>query len=78
MRELKEVRYIPSITKNIISVRVLEAEGLRGTLGEGVLKMSRGLLVVLKDSRCNKVYYLMGSVVTELASSRQLDGNSIR
>ena len=44
LRELKEVRYIPSMTKNIISVGALEAEGLRGTLGEGVLKMCSGSL----------------------------------
>jgi len=78
LRELKEVRYIPSMTKNIISVGALEAEGLRGTLGEGVLKMSSGSLVILKSIRCNNLYYLMSSKVTGLASSGQLDGDSIR
>ena len=67
--ERKEVRYIPSMTKNIILVGALEVQGLRGTLGEGVLKMSRGSLVILKSIRCNNLYYLMGSVVTELISS---------
>ena len=42
LRELKEVKYIPSMTKNIISVGPLEVKGLRGTLEEGVLKMSIG------------------------------------
>ena len=69
LRELKEGIYIPSMTKNIISVRALEAEGLRGTLGEGILKMFSGSLVVLKGIKRNNVYYLMGSVVTELTSS---------
>ena len=63
------------MTKNIISVGALEAEGLRGTLGKGILKMSSGSLVVLKGTKRN-VYYLMDSAVTELASSRQLDGDS--
>jgi len=31
-RELKGIRYISNITKNIISVGALEAEGLRGLL----------------------------------------------
>jgi len=66
--ERKEVRYIPSMTKNIILVGALEVQGLRGTLGEGVLKMSRGSLVILKSIRCNNLYYLMGSVVTELVT----------
>jgi len=35
LRELKEVRYISSMTKNIISVGALEAEGLRGIIREG-------------------------------------------
>jgi len=66
------------MTENLISVGALKAEGLRGTLGEGVLKMSSGSLVVLKGIRCNNVYYLVGSAVTGLPSSGQLDGNSTR
>jgi len=58
LRELKEVRYIPNMTKNTISVGALEVEGLRGTLKEGVLKMSSGSLVVLKSIRCNNLYYM--------------------
>ena len=56
IRELKEVRYIPSMMKNIISVGALKWVGLRGTLGKGALKMSSGSSVVLKDIRCNNVY----------------------
>ena len=58
-----------SYDENLISDGALEAEGLRGTLGEGVLMMSTGSLVVLKSIRRNNVYYLMGSIVTGLASS---------
>ena len=48
MRELKGVRYVPSMSKNLISVRALEVEDIRGTPGEGILKMSSSSLVVLK------------------------------
>ena len=48
LRELKEVRYIPNMTKNIISIGALKVEGLRRTLGEGILKMSSSSLVVMK------------------------------
>jgi len=48
IRELKDVRYVPQLQKNLISVGTLKAQGLRGTLREGVLKRSRGSLVVLK------------------------------
>jgi len=73
MRELKGVRYVPSMSKNLISVGALEVEGLRGTLGEGVLKISSGSLVVLKGILCNDLYYLKGSAVTKnLAASEYL------
>ena len=64
--------------KNIISIGALEAEDLRRTFGEGVLKMSSSSLVILKDIRRNNMYYLMGSAVTGLVSSGQLDGDSTR
>ena len=78
LRELKKVRYIPRMTKNLISIRALEAEGLRGTLGEGILKMSSGSLIVLKGIKHNNMYYLKSSAVTGLVSSKYLDGDSTR
>jgi len=73
LKELNEVRYIPRITKNLISVGALEEEGLREPL-----KDVYGPLVVPEDIRRNNVYYLMGSTVIGLGSSGQLDGDSIR
>jgi len=79
IRELKDVRYIPQLNKNLISVGALEAQGMRGTLEEGVLKMSNGSLVVVKDIRCNNLYYLRNSAVIEnLATSELLKDDSIR
>jgi len=57
MRELKDVRFISCMTKNLISVGALEVESLRGTLEKGVLKMSSGSLVILKSIRHNNMYY---------------------
>jgi len=73
---LKDVRYVSQLKKNVIS-RVLEAQGLRRTLREDVLKMFCGSLVVLKSIRCNNLYYLKGSAVTKnLAALENLDGDS--
>ena len=47
VRELKDVRYVPQLKKNFISIEALEAQGLKETLGESVLKMFSGSLVVL-------------------------------
>ena len=79
VKEFKDERYVPQLKKNLISVGALEVQGLRGTLGEGVLKMSNGSLVVLKGIRCNKLYYLKGNTVTEnFAASKHLEGGSIK
>ena len=42
VRELKKVRYITQVKKNLISVGILEALGLGVSLRDGVLKMIRG------------------------------------
>ena len=56
IKELKDVRYIPQLNKNLILVGALEGQGLRGTLREGVLKIFSGLLVVMKGIRYNNLY----------------------
>ena len=64
MRELKEVRYVPHLKKNLISVSVLEALCLEIPGRDGVLKMLRGSMIVLKGIRRNNIYYLKGNMVT--------------
>ena len=65
--------------KNLISVRVLEVQGPRGTLREGILKMSSGSLVVLKGIRHNNLYYLKDNAITKnLTASEYLKDVSIR
>ena len=63
VRELKEVRYVPQLKRNLISVGVLESLGLGVSIKDGVLKMTKGSMVVLKADRRN-LYYLKGSTVT--------------
>ena len=42
VRELKEIRYVPQLKRNLISVGALEALGLVVSIKEGVLKMTKG------------------------------------
>jgi len=58
------VRYVPQLKKNLISVGALKTLGHRVFVRDGVLKMTRGLMVVLKGVRRNDLYYLMGSTIT--------------
>jgi len=63
VRELKDVRYIPQLKKNLISIGALKANGLKGTLTYGVLKMLKSSMVVLKSIKWNNMYYLKNSKV---------------
>ena len=67
VRELKKVRYVPQLKRNLISVGVLETLGLvlsiRDTIRDGVFKMTKGSIVVMKGVFQNNLYYLKGSTV---------------
>ena len=48
VRELKEVRYVPQLKMNLSFVGALEVLGLEVSNRDGVLKMARGSMVILK------------------------------
>ena len=64
IRELKKVRYVPQLKRNLISIGDLETLGLTVSIKKGVLKMTKGSMVVLKAVRRNNLYYLKGNIVT--------------
>jgi len=55
VQKLKEVRYVPQLKRNLISVGTLEALGHRVFIRDSVLKMTRGSMVVLKGIRRNNL-----------------------
>jgi len=50
VRELKEMRYVPQLKRNLISAGTLKTLGLEVSIRDGVLKMTKGSVVVLKAS----------------------------
>ena len=58
------MRYVSQLKRNLISVGVLEALGLMVSIRDGVLKMTKGSMVVMKGVRRKNLYYLKGSTVT--------------
>ena len=48
VRELMELRYVPQLKRNIISVGALEILGLMASIRDGVLKMTKSSIVVMK------------------------------
>ena len=78
---LTDVRYIPSLKKNLISLGVLEFKGHTITLRNGFLKVLAGALTVIKDTRRNNLYYFQEStiiVLTSTISKRHVDSETTK
>ena len=58
------MRYVPQLKRNLISVGTLKMLGLVVSIRDGVLKMIKGLMVVMKGVRRNNLYHLKNSTVT--------------
>ena len=73
IRVLKDVRYVPSLKKNLISLGALESKGLAVTVRDGILKVTSGALVIMKGTRRNNLYYYQGSTVVGTAAVASTD-----
>ena len=60
-RVLTDVRYIPKLEKNLISLGTLESKGFTIILQNGILKVVSGALVVMKGIRRNNLHLYQGS-----------------
>ncbi|KAH9668753.1 retrovirus-related pol polyprotein from transposon TNT 1-94-like protein [Citrus sinensis] len=65
VRELKEVRFVPEIKKNLISVGALEAKGYKVTIEDGTMKFTHGAMVILQGVQRHNLYYLKGGTTDE-------------
>ncbi|KAG8488618.1 hypothetical protein CXB51_016586 [Gossypium anomalum] len=79
VRTLSDVRHVPELKRNLISLSTLDSIGYRYTAESEVLKISKGSLVMTKGQRKTaKLYVLQGSTVTDdtaVASSSLSDGD---
>ena len=64
IRTLSDVRYVPDLRKNLISLSILDLKGCRINIESSDIKVSRGALVLLKGKRTGSLYILEGSTVT--------------
>ncbi|GJX95918.1 retrovirus-related pol polyprotein from transposon TNT 1-94 [Tanacetum coccineum] len=51
VRTLTDVRHVPDLKKNLISLGVLDSKGFKYTSENGVLRVSKGALVVMKATK---------------------------
>jgi hypothetical protein len=63
IKKLIDVRFVPKLKRNLISLSTLEAMGFNFEAIDGVLKVSRGNRIILKGNRLNNIYYLQCSTV---------------
>ena len=58
VKTLNEVSYVPELRKNLISMGVLDAIGYKFAVQGGVIKVFKGILVVMKAIRIENMYEL--------------------
>ena len=68
VRTLTNVRHVPDMRKNLLSLGALEAQGFRFSGEGGVLKVSTGSMTVLKGERVVNLYRMKGSIIAGDAS----------
>ncbi|KAK5802831.1 hypothetical protein PVK06_030456 [Gossypium arboreum] len=64
IRTLSNVRYVPDLRKNLISLSILDLKGCKINIESSEIKVSRGALVLLKGKRTDGLYILEGYTVT--------------
>lgn len=62
VRTLKDVRYVPSLKRNLISLGTLHASGFSFKVEDGRIKVLQGALVVRRGIRKNGLYMLEGTI----------------
>lgn len=61
---LSDVRYIPEIKRNHVSLGLLETKGFYFTSKNGKMEVRKGDKVFMTAERKNSLYYLLGEVMT--------------
>ncbi|OIT03105.1 hypothetical protein A4A49_57420, partial [Nicotiana attenuata] len=81
VRTLTDVKLVPDLKKNLISLGTLESLGCKYTGEGGVLKVSHSTLVIMKARRSGTLYTLLGSTVigdTAVSTSDKSDSDITR
>ena len=66
--ELKQVKHVLDLKRNLISLRMLDQIGCVVKVQQGTMSVVKGSLVLLKGIRKNGLYVLEGTTVTWMVS----------
>lgn len=64
---LQQVRYIPELKRNLISLGMLESNGFWFKSKSGIVKIFKGTQLIIKGIKRNCLYSLVGSTVIGLS-----------
>ena len=76
-RLLKDVRYVPELKRNLLSIGMLESIGCLVKIGQGSMKISKGALTLTKGKPKNRLYTLVGTTITSLVATAVNKENEI-
>ena len=68
VRTLLDVRHVPNMAKNLISLGTLKIIGCKFTRENEIMKISRDTLTVIKARRSRSLYVLQGKIVIGIAA----------
>ena len=75
VRTLSDVRHIPELKKNLVSLGMLDSNGCTYKAGGGVMRISKGALIVMKGQKQNGFYFLQGSTFIGAAAMSSSDSD---
>ncbi|KAK3026189.1 hypothetical protein RJ639_042141 [Escallonia herrerae] len=81
VRTLTDVRHVPELEKNVISLGTLDSNACSYRAANGVMRIMKGALVVMKGLKQNSLYLLQGNTVTGvavIASSSDIDSDTTK
>ena len=78
VRALTNVRHVPDLKKNLLSLVALEVRGYKFSGADGIIKVTRGSTTILKGERAANLYKLTGSIIVGDASAATEKEDTIR
>ena len=79
VRTLSNVRHVPNLKKNLLTLGIFNSQGYKYNDEGGVLTISKGALVFVKGKMVNGLYTLQESTIvgsTAISSSSNLDSDN--
>jgi hypothetical protein len=61
---LTNVKYVPNLKKNLISLGTLDSLGYGYSAKNGVMKITKAIMVIIKGNKIGNLYKLLGDTIT--------------